>query len=1686
MLRIETSERFSWPKDEGGFEAGAEAPRRSDSARILEPVAPTLCFYPRGNTAGTPPWSSEFTIPVRHPMQPIAPAYSRLHRLVHTPPSIAALLLGALIVACNGSGGDGDGGSAFAPAIQLDPLPALTRETSLTITGKAPGLAQVEVLDNLHDSGLHTVSVTDGTFSVSVPLAPNKINHLYFTGVDAAGARTAPFPAHITNDLSEPTLFIDFPPSGATLTTDTVDVIGRVGDLLSGFKELRVEVNGGEAAVDVGNGTTGTFVLAGLSLDSNATNLIEVVAADALGNQTTRSISIAQAEIPAGVPFMSVAGGNRQEGLVKSQLPEQLEVLVQFANGDPLSGKVVTFQVTRSDGVLADAEGMTARLLQVITDEHGVAKALWTLGSDAGAGNNRVEAVSTDIAGSVFFCASARVDQARQINLGMGNNQKAGVGFPIPNPLSVRVTDGKGNGVGEVPVTFRVTTGGGSLEGLSSRVVQTDQTGMAAVPFTLGPAEGIQRVEANFAGNPGLPVVFTSVGMSGGPDDPTTFHGLVLDNVGEPIVGAECTLTVAGQAVDPARLTDATGIFEFPDCPAGPAELGVHGGTFPSGIYPSLHYDGFVVVEHASNSLPMPVLLPDLEPENQKFYDIASTTVLTVEGIEGLQFIVHPGSMKLPLDPEDPNAEPQDAPKGTPISVNQVHFDDIPMPLPNGGSSPFAWTLQPGGYRFDPPITVEMPNMMGLPSGSVVPLLSFNHDTGRFEVAATAAVSEDGGVIMSDAKSGLNVAGWGCACPPPPPAGNVEYADCADISSRNEQLLARAQVALAVAKIQEASNVQVSWEDEVKPLLLLVPAIEGLIPETAACIGFGPAVWPVLAKTTMETIQAGLMAPASLLEKRDVVDGALSTARLALQSAQDHLALISEECRGVDTTQPLADAISMAASNVKTAASVSAHLRGLVSELQETETIVDNALDLLLLKVGILLGSTQLTNVSTGDPVDDALIALSALQAANKSFGIVASNIEASNSALGQALQSALLSARGLGEVVSQAATQVSISGQTARPNASGSFRVQNVPASPAPQAIVAQVSIGNGSTYQGRSAFFVVENNQTTLLTSPIPVSTQFVPAPPPTILAVFPEFIPDLTLDEPVAIPLLVKDQEQRDITLPAEGTYYTTSNSAILSIAQKGLILPVGSGTGYITISNQGLTAVRRVDVSTQALIGTAIRGIVLFPDGTPAQGVRVCAKVGGSALTGPGGSFSITTDVALTTRSAIVLCQYPAGTSCSDVSAADFVGSKVVNPFITSGVNDAGVISLVPRCHDRGWSSFGFTGCGDPMIGGCENLTGVDALIHFDDGSGDALFAGGGFGSISGVQRIAAAKYLAGAWTGLGFVNGNVSAMSEYDDGSGPALYLGGDRLTVAGHEANIWKWQQHQLTPMVVINGPVRALAVFDDGDGPKLYAGGDFTLIGRSSLDQVPALRIARWDGVKWEALAGGGMGGPFENTSRAGPLCMLPWRTPDGQNELVVGGHFRVAGDVPCYSLASWSGRSWSSTNPIVANRTAQFVTALCVFDDGSGDGPSLYATGIFREIGDPVVLVNNIAQWNGRVWKPLGSGFPTVTGCGEGRALTVFDDLTGNGPLLYLGGRFGVLGGLSLNGIGAWNGQTWFGLSNGLAGCSSGTAGRVHSLAPYDDGLGSGLQLFVGSFGVGQIEDGTRIFNCGKWTCQ
>ncbi len=655
---------------------------------------------------------------------------------------------------------------------ELDPVDLITSELSIDLLGTALNAKAVEVRG---PSGLRTFPVLDGRFRATLPLDLNRVNRFSLTSTAPDLPSSSATLIAITNDLQAPGLFVDFPGEGAGLFSTSIEVLGRVGDVLSGFRGLSVSVrvNGGpplEAEVNVGTGNNGTFLAKQVPLPRGQSSVLEVIALDQLGNLASRTVTVNQVDDTRA--RIEVVSGNLQGGLVDTELPEPIVVRVLQEGGLPFADKVVTFNIVRSNGTLSDGVASPTPSLQVRSDANGMAQALWTLGSETGRGNNRVGVTSSGITGSAVFCASANPEAPSQVSVGSGDHQIGEVGSVLAEPLRVWVSDGT-SGVPGIGVQFTATSG--TFGGESTLTVLTDLTGHAEANLTLSGEPGSHEVSASFDGNSNPAAVFSLLAVERDPSIPTSLIGVVLDNAGQPIQGASCLLEVQG--AEPILVESSSeGQFNFSFIPSGFANLRIDGSTafhigsaggvdVSPGSYPSQDLS-LLIIPNTENRVSSPVRLPRLFEENVRQYSLLRDTILTVDGVEGFKMIVAAESMTLP--------DGTPAKEGTSISLNQVHRDDLPLPLPDGADPLLAWTIQPAGATFDPPIRVEAPNTSALPKGTVVNFLSYFPEFGSFEVVASGQVRSDGSILSSDAGSGISEARWGATCPPYPSTSSLE------------------------------------------------------------------------------------------------------------------------------------------------------------------------------------------------------------------------------------------------------------------------------------------------------------------------------------------------------------------------------------------------------------------------------------------------------------------------------------------------------------------------------------------------------------------------------------------------------------------------------------------------------------------------------------------------------------------------------------------------------------------------------------------------------------------------------------------------------------------------------------------------------------------------------------------------
>ena len=141
-------------------------------------------------------------------------------------------------------------------------------------------------------------------------------------------------------------------------------------------------------------------------------------------------------------------------------------------------------------------------------------------------------------------------------------------------------------------------------------------------------------------------------------------------------------------------------------------------------------------------------------------------------------------------------------------------------------------------------------------------------------------------------------------------------------------------------------------------------------------------------------------------------------------------------------------------------------------------------------------------------------------------------------------------------------------------------------------------------------------------------------------------------------------------------------------------------------------------------------------------------------------------------------------------------------------------------------------------------------------------------------------------------------------------------------------------------------------------------------------------------------------------------------------------------------------------------------------IFDDG--DGPALYTVATFEEV--ICACDSHLLRFDGERWISVGAFAAPTSTTGPVLDMQVFD--LGDGPALYIGGRFDRAGGVAARNIVRYDRDGFSSLGIGI-GSPGGSDGSVHSLERFDDG--SGPALIAG--GTFQDAGGVAVNNVARW---
>ncbi|MGW8266878.1 MAG: RCC1 domain-containing protein [Longimicrobiales bacterium] len=198
----------------------------------------------------------------------------------------------------------------------------------------------------------------------------------------------------------------------------------------------------------------------------------------------------------ADASLFALSGANAQ-GPAGSSAP--LATRVATADGTPLEGILVRFQVVEGEGTLEPEE--------IRSGESGVAETTLTLPTRAGEVVVRATLPGSSEAAALFRIA-VQPGPPNEGTTIAGNGQTAPPGEVLPELIGVRVFDEFQNVVPNTPVSFRIQRGGGRAQPSETF---TDDEGRAFTRWTLGGGSGPQTLAAVISGAEDAPLIFEAM-----------------------------------------------------------------------------------------------------------------------------------------------------------------------------------------------------------------------------------------------------------------------------------------------------------------------------------------------------------------------------------------------------------------------------------------------------------------------------------------------------------------------------------------------------------------------------------------------------------------------------------------------------------------------------------------------------------------------------------------------------------------------------------------------------------------------------------------------------------------------------------------------------------------------------------------------------------------------------------------------------------------------------------------------------------------------------------------------------------------------------------------------------------------------------------------------------------------------
>ncbi len=378
-------------------------------------------------------------------------------------------------------------------------------------------------------------------------------------------------------------LSISVPPSASVASVAGAviapAIVVQVRDSLNNVQQsfsgnVTLSLGGNPGGGSLGGTTTvaavnGIATFSDLSLRKAGAGYRLAAASGALTPDTSAAFTV----IAAAASSLAITGGSAQQtGPISVALPTPLSVTVSDAFGNPVSLVNVVFASASGGGAFSSTT--------VPTNSGGVASAVWTLGSVAGA--QSATATVAGLSGSpALFSATAIAGGVASLTItGQPTHEIAGT--VLAPAIVVQAKDASGNLAtsfnGTVSLSFGANAGGDTLRGTTSVAAVGGVATFANV--SLNRAASGYKLVANASGlssdtsaafavsNAAAAAITASAGSSGqtglvGTLLPTPLAVIVTDAYGNPVTGAPVTWVVSaggGSLGTTASTTNSSGV----------------------------------------------------------------------------------------------------------------------------------------------------------------------------------------------------------------------------------------------------------------------------------------------------------------------------------------------------------------------------------------------------------------------------------------------------------------------------------------------------------------------------------------------------------------------------------------------------------------------------------------------------------------------------------------------------------------------------------------------------------------------------------------------------------------------------------------------------------------------------------------------------------------------------------------------------------------------------------------------------------------------------------------------------------------------------------------------------------------------------------------------------------------------